>query len=151
VSGGALVPFMLLAALGFILSVAVHVASIAGIAIPGGQSVMLLHIGIFCRVDPHRPDQQENVRRGTSEIQLEDPASAFPRLGPSFGVRGRGLRGLELRPFHGNQREDTISAGRPARGRPWILGALDVFLRGCFSDALFGSQSTGIAAREDLQ
>jgi|GEM_PF-5355622 len=43
----ALVPLMLLAALGFCLSVAAHVASIAGVPLPGGQSVWLLHAGIF--------------------------------------------------------------------------------------------------------
>ncbi len=43
----ALVPFMLLAALGLILSVAAHVASIAGAPIPGGQTIWLLHVGIF--------------------------------------------------------------------------------------------------------
>jgi hypothetical protein len=43
----ALVPLMLLAALGFSLSVAAHVASIAGVPLPGGQSVWLLHAGIF--------------------------------------------------------------------------------------------------------
>jgi hypothetical protein len=43
----ALVPFIWLAALGFALSVAAHVASIAGIPLPGGQSIWLLHIGIF--------------------------------------------------------------------------------------------------------
>jgi hypothetical protein len=43
----ALVPFMLLAAVGFLLSVAVHVATIAGIPIPGGQMIWTLHVGIF--------------------------------------------------------------------------------------------------------
>jgi hypothetical protein len=43
----ALVPFMLLAALGFVLSVAAHVASIAGVQIRGGQMIWLLHLGIF--------------------------------------------------------------------------------------------------------
>jgi len=42
-----LAPLMLLAALGFCLSVAAHVASILGIPLPGGQSVWLLHAGIF--------------------------------------------------------------------------------------------------------
>ena len=43
----ALVPFMLLAALGFLLSVAAHVASIAGVPLPAGQSIWLLHTGVF--------------------------------------------------------------------------------------------------------
>jgi hypothetical protein len=43
----ALVPFMVLAALGFLLSVAAHVASIAGVPLPRGQSIWLLHTGIF--------------------------------------------------------------------------------------------------------
>ena len=43
----ALVPLMLLAALGFVLSVAAHLASIAGVSIPGGQMIWLLHVGIF--------------------------------------------------------------------------------------------------------
>jgi hypothetical protein len=43
----AVVPLMLLAALGFLLSVAAHVASIAGVPLPGGQSIWLLHTGIF--------------------------------------------------------------------------------------------------------
>ncbi len=43
----AIVPFMWLAALGFVLSVAAHVASIAGVPLPGGQSIWLLHTGIF--------------------------------------------------------------------------------------------------------
>jgi len=42
-----LIPLMLLAALGFLLSVAAHVASIANIPLPGGQSIWLLHAGIF--------------------------------------------------------------------------------------------------------
>ncbi len=42
-----LIPFMLLAALGFLLSVAAHVASIANIPLPGGQSIWILHAGIF--------------------------------------------------------------------------------------------------------
>jgi len=42
-----LVPMMLLAAIGFLLSVAAHVASIANIPLPGGQSIWILHGGIF--------------------------------------------------------------------------------------------------------
>ena len=42
-----LVPLLLLAALGFALSVAAHIASIAGITLPGGKAVWLLHIGVF--------------------------------------------------------------------------------------------------------
>jgi hypothetical protein len=43
----ALYPFMVLAACGFALSVAAHIAALAGIAIPGGGQVWVLHIGIF--------------------------------------------------------------------------------------------------------
>jgi hypothetical protein len=42
-----LIPFMLLAALGFCLSVAAHVVSIVGVPLPGGHMVWLLHAGIF--------------------------------------------------------------------------------------------------------
>ncbi len=43
----ALYPFMLLAACGFILSVAAHFMALTGIAIPSGGLVWGLHIGIF--------------------------------------------------------------------------------------------------------
>jgi hypothetical protein len=42
-----LYPFMLLAALGFILSVAAHLMALAGLEIPGGEQVWALHLGIF--------------------------------------------------------------------------------------------------------
>ena len=42
-----LFPFMSLAACGFLLRVAAHVMALAGIAIPGGGLVWVLHIGIF--------------------------------------------------------------------------------------------------------
>lgn len=42
-----LLPFMLLAAAGFVLSAAVHGLSIAGMRIPGAGLVWTLHMGIF--------------------------------------------------------------------------------------------------------
>ena len=42
-----LLPFIALAALGFILSVAAHIRAVAGLPIPGGKAVWALHIGIF--------------------------------------------------------------------------------------------------------
>lgn len=42
-----LFPFMVLAAIGFVLSVAAHVVALAGLPIPGGQAVFGLHVGIF--------------------------------------------------------------------------------------------------------
>lgn len=42
-----LFPFMLLAAVGFILSVVVHVSALLGLPIPGGDAAWGLHIGIF--------------------------------------------------------------------------------------------------------
>lgn len=42
-----LYPFMLLAACGLALSIAAHIMALAGIPIPGGSHVWLLHIGIF--------------------------------------------------------------------------------------------------------
>ena len=42
-----LLPFIALAALGFILSVAAHLRAIAGLPIPGGKAVWALHVGIF--------------------------------------------------------------------------------------------------------
>lgn len=38
---------MLLAALGFILSVAAHLMALAGLEMPGGEQVWALHVGIF--------------------------------------------------------------------------------------------------------
>src|SRR5947207_13942720 len=40
-------PFIVLAAIGFILSVAAHLAAVAGSPIPFGKAVWALHIGIF--------------------------------------------------------------------------------------------------------
>jgi hypothetical protein len=40
-------PFILLSAIGFILSVAAHIRSIQGIPLPGGKAVWALHAGIF--------------------------------------------------------------------------------------------------------
>ncbi|MBC3873382.1 zinc ribbon domain-containing protein [Undibacterium flavidum] len=42
-----LFPFMVLAAIGFILSLAAHLASLTGIQVPGGEAVWSLHMGIF--------------------------------------------------------------------------------------------------------
>lgn len=42
-----LLPFMALAALGLLLSIGVHVASLLGLQIPGGELVWGLHLGIF--------------------------------------------------------------------------------------------------------
>jgi hypothetical protein len=42
-----LAPFILLAAVGFVLSVAAHLAAVAGSPIPFGKAVWALHIGIF--------------------------------------------------------------------------------------------------------
>jgi hypothetical protein len=44
---GALYPFLLLAAVGFVLSVAAHCMALAGVPIPGGKLVWNLHVGIF--------------------------------------------------------------------------------------------------------
>jgi hypothetical protein len=44
---GALYPFLVLAAVGFVLSVAAHGMALAGVPIPGGKLVWNLHIGIF--------------------------------------------------------------------------------------------------------
>jgi hypothetical protein len=43
----ALLPCMLLAAVGFIASVAAHIASVADVQLPGGSAVFVLHAGIF--------------------------------------------------------------------------------------------------------
>jgi hypothetical protein len=40
-------PFTLIAAAGFILSLAAHVMALAGIRLPGGGLVWLLHVGVF--------------------------------------------------------------------------------------------------------
>lgn len=40
-------PFMLLAAVGLLLSIGVHVAALLGIQIPGGDTVWGLHMGVF--------------------------------------------------------------------------------------------------------
>jgi hypothetical protein len=42
-----LYPFMLLSALGLLLSIGSHLAALAGFPIPGGNLVWFLHIGIF--------------------------------------------------------------------------------------------------------
>ena len=42
-----LAPFMFLAGAGFVASVVAHVASIAGIELPGGRNWFVLHAGIF--------------------------------------------------------------------------------------------------------
>ena len=42
-----LLPFLALALLGFVLSVAAHLAAVAGSPIPFGKGVWILHIGIF--------------------------------------------------------------------------------------------------------
>lgn len=42
-----LLPFMALAAVGLLLSLGVHVASLLGLRVPGGALVWSLHIGIF--------------------------------------------------------------------------------------------------------
>jgi hypothetical protein len=43
----ALYPFMVLAAIGLLLSLGVHVMALAGLPIPGGGMVWALHLGIF--------------------------------------------------------------------------------------------------------
>jgi hypothetical protein len=42
-----LLPCMVLAGIGFVLSSAAHVASIVGVQIPGGSAVLALQVGIF--------------------------------------------------------------------------------------------------------
>ena len=42
-----LLPFIVLSATGFLLSVVAHVASLLGVTLPGGKLVWALHIGIF--------------------------------------------------------------------------------------------------------
>ena len=42
-----LLPFMVLATIGFLLSLAAHIASILGLPVPGGNLVWSLHVGIF--------------------------------------------------------------------------------------------------------
>jgi hypothetical protein len=43
----AIFPFMVLAAIGLLLSIAAHVIALLGLPIPGGKLVWSLHIGIF--------------------------------------------------------------------------------------------------------
>src|SRR5215469_10585399 len=40
-------PFLLIAAVGFVLSLVAHVLALLGIAMPGGGLVWALHVGIF--------------------------------------------------------------------------------------------------------
>lgn len=42
-----LLPFMLLAAVGFVLSVLVHISALLGLTVPGGNIAWSLHVGIF--------------------------------------------------------------------------------------------------------
>ncbi|QBB71518.1 hypothetical protein ELE36_14780 [Pseudolysobacter antarcticus] len=42
-----LIPFMALAAIGFLMSLTVHILALAGTLPPGGEAVFGLHIGIF--------------------------------------------------------------------------------------------------------
>jgi hypothetical protein len=42
-----LLPFIALAAIGFVLSVAAHLAAVTGSPIPFGKAVWALHVGIF--------------------------------------------------------------------------------------------------------
>jgi hypothetical protein len=42
-----LLPCMVLAGVGFVMSVAAHVLSLAGVQLPGGAAVFSLHVGIF--------------------------------------------------------------------------------------------------------
>src|SRR5262249_35107281 len=40
-------PFMVLATIGLLLSFGIHIMALAGLSIPGGRAVWVLHIGIF--------------------------------------------------------------------------------------------------------
>ncbi|HWL54974.1 MAG TPA: hypothetical protein VNQ90_21200 [Chthoniobacteraceae bacterium] len=42
-----LLPFMILAAIGFLASVGAHIASLLDLTLPGGKLVWLLHAGVF--------------------------------------------------------------------------------------------------------
>ena len=42
-----LLPFIVLSAIGFLLSIVAHIASLLGVTLPGGKLVWALHIGIF--------------------------------------------------------------------------------------------------------
>lgn len=42
-----LLPFIVLSAIGLLLSIAAHIASIVGLPLPGGKLVWSLHVGIF--------------------------------------------------------------------------------------------------------
>lgn len=42
-----LLPLMVLAALGFVLSLIVHVMALAGYVPPGGEAVFAMHFGVF--------------------------------------------------------------------------------------------------------
>ena len=44
---GALYPFLVIAACGFLLSVAAHIMALSGLSLPGGGLVWALHIGVF--------------------------------------------------------------------------------------------------------
>jgi hypothetical protein len=70
----ALIPFMLLAAMGFLLSVSAHILSLLGIQVPGGNAVMGLHIGIFAVWLPavlvSRPVAKFGNRWGSLKILL---------------------------------------------------------------------------------
>ncbi|WP_295914308.1 hypothetical protein [uncultured Xanthomonas sp.] len=42
-----LLPLLVLAALGFVLSLIVHVMALAGYVPPGGEAVFAMHFGVF--------------------------------------------------------------------------------------------------------
>ncbi len=123
----ALYPFMVLAAIGLLLSLGVHIMTLALLPIPGGGTVWALHIGIFVVWIP----TVLVARRMTRQASRRDFWRATLR-----GCPGWMRTGVHI--FFGY--------ARPACCRPWFLRALDVFLFSSVRHSVFSHSCEPLAS-----
>jgi hypothetical protein len=74
----ALLPLMIVAAFGFLLSVAAHLSAILGAPIPGGEGVWLLHVGIFVVWLPSVYFMRASTRDQNRKRVLQRLMSVYP-------------------------------------------------------------------------
>ena len=86
-----LYPFMLLSALGLVLSIGSHLAALTGLPIPGGNLVLGLHIGILSSMGTQRSNPSINRNASGLQQPVISNVAALKHEQRNIRCRGRSL------------------------------------------------------------
>ena len=134
-------PFLLLAGLGFLLSLTAHVLALLGKPCPGGGLVWLLHLGVFVVWVPTIILSRRRLRGVSQTKQMEALWADCPAW-MRWAIRIVFVYAIEFPLVHGNHdrySQTETEGDTAASGDQGILRPLDGFLWRCLCYALFAS------------